>query len=86
MTTRRPTRGFTSSLNKFIKAASWLGPLDAPAIAALKAICKELDTAEVMTPAMLAQHGLAYRSLLKRQPSEEPAEDEFERLLAEGQS
>jgi len=86
MTTRRPTRGFTSSLNKFLKSSPWIGPADAPAVASLKAMARELDAAEILSPAMLSQFGLSYRSLLKRQPSEEPAEDEFERLLAEGQS
>ena len=43
MTTRRTTRGFVTSLNKFLKAATWLGPIDAPAVASLKAMAKELD-------------------------------------------
>lgn len=76
--------GFAASVREFCEAASaWLGPLDAPAIESLYVMADELDS-EGPSPAMLAQFGLAYRSLLKRAPSDAPVEDEFERLLAEG--
>lgn len=86
MTTRRTTRGFVTSLNKFLKAATWLGPIDAPAVASLKAMAKELDSSSQLSPSLLSQYGLSYRSLLKRAPAEDAADAEFERLLAEGQA
>lgn len=76
---------FTDSLKEFLSAAAWIGPLDAPAVASLRAMAYELDSGG-MTPALLSQFGLAYRSLLKRAPKDAPPEDEFERLLAEGQA
>ena len=81
MTQRRLTRGFTTSINKFIKASPWIGPTDAPAVASLKAMAKELDTAEFLSPAMLSQFGLSFRALQKRAPAEDAAEDEFEAAL-----
>lgn len=75
---------FTAALDEFLAASPWLGAVDAPAVASLRVMSELLDAGQV-TPALLAQHGLVYRSLLKRQPAEDDPEDEFEKLLAEGQ-
>ena len=75
---------FTRSIETFVSASPWIGPLDAPAVAALRAMARVLDTSDGMTPAMLSQWGLAFRALSKKAPAEAPPEDEFERLLAEG--
>lgn len=73
---------FDESLQEFIAAAPWLGPLDAPALATLEAIGAVLDAGD-RTPALLAQWGLTYRSLLKRAPAErEDATDPLEAALA----
>lgn len=77
------TGEFTRSIKEFVDASPWLGPLDAPALAALKAMAETLDSGD-LTPAMLSAFGLAYRALLKRAPLDAPPEDEFEALLAEG--
>lgn len=74
---------FADSLSEFLGASPWIGPLDAPAVASLRAMAFELD-AGGMTPALLSQWGLAYRSLIRRAPQDAPPEDEFEALLAEG--
>lgn len=74
---------FTQAVAEFVAASPWLGPQDAPALVSLRAMATRLDNGG-MTPALLSQYGLAYRSLLKRAPSEAPAQDEFERLLAQG--
>lgn len=72
---------FTDALQEFVDAAPWLGALDAPALATLEAIAFELDGGD-RTPALLAQWGLAYRSLLKRAPVErEDATDPLEAAL-----
>ncbi|MGW9346033.1 hypothetical protein ACWGR3_31315 [Streptomyces albidoflavus] len=58
---------FIYAVRKFKKsAASWLSDEDLPAVVALEAMAKELDVK--MTPALLSQYGLAYRSLLARAP------------------
>lgn len=78
------SRAFTTSVNKFVRAATWLGPLDAPAVASLKSMATKLDDPETMSPAMLSAFGLTYRQLLKRAPDHIEEVDEFERLLDEG--
>ena len=60
-------------------AESWLTAADAPAIAALEAMAKQLDCES--SPALLAQYGLAYRNLLKRQPAEAPEVDPVDALI-----
>ena len=77
------TTTFADALAEFIAASPWLGPLDAPAVAALSAMASELD-AGGMTPALLSQWGLTYRNLVRRAPADAPEEDEFEAALAEG--
>lgn len=73
---------FIYAVRKFKKsAADWLSEEDAPAVVALEAMAKELD--QKMTPALLSQYGLAYRSLLKRKPTGETERDELEAALAE---
>jgi len=80
-----PTRQtFTESIEAFLTAADeWLTDEDAPAVAALCAMAEQLD--REMTPALLAQYGLSYRTLLKRKPANAGApEDELELLLRDG--
>jgi hypothetical protein len=58
---------FKYAVRKFKKSAEdWLSDEDFPAVQALEAMAKELDVK--MTPALLSQYGLAYRSLMKKKP------------------
>lgn len=74
---------FTTAVAAFKASAnSWLSDDDAPAIAALEAAAAQLD--KEMTPALLAQYGLIYRSLLKRKPGDTAeAGDELDDLIPE---
>lgn len=59
---------FTTAVRKFKKSAeAWLSDEDLPAIVALEKAAESLD--EEITPALLAQYGLIYRSLLKKKPA-----------------
>ena len=74
---------FTSAVDKFLKAAkSWLSDEDYPATVSLQHMAKQLDTE--MTPALLSQYGLAYRSLLKKKPQDHSEDgDELDDLIPE---
>ena len=76
-------RTFRSSVDKFVKASSWLGDEHEPALVMLRAMAKELDDGH-LSPAMLSQFGLAYRSLAKLAPSGNEAEDPVDALIAQG--
>lgn len=71
---------FTRSVAEFEDASPWLGPLDAPAVASLRAMAAKLDAGD-MAPAMLSAFGLAYRSLLKRAPVQDKPDDPLEAAL-----
>ncbi|MFD1505267.1 hypothetical protein FE374_09340 [Georgenia yuyongxinii] len=76
-------RTFVSSLRSFQKASPWLGPEHDPALVMLEAMAKELDGGE-LTPALLSQFGLAYRSLQKLAPRSDRGEvDPLDEVLAE---
>lgn len=79
------SRTFKSAVDRFVKASPWLGDEHEPALMMLRAIAKELDAGN-LSPAMLAQFGLASRSLAKLAPAaaSEPA-DPLEAALAEAQ-
>jgi len=72
---------FKYAVRKFkTEAKSWLTDEDFPALIALENMAKALD--EKMTPALLSQYGLAYRSLLKRKPGEVTEDgDELDDLI-----
>jgi hypothetical protein len=75
------TQTFAEAVETFLEASdSWLTAEDAPAIAALRASARELDTD--LTGALLAQHGLIYRSLLRRKPATPATVDPLEALLS----
>lgn len=71
---------FEEAVKLFEQASPWLSDADLPAVMELRMIAKELDKGE-LSPAMLAQYGLTYRSLLKRAPVGDDAEDELEAAL-----
>lgn len=76
-------RPFSLAVTRFKRSArGWLTPADAPAVTALVEIARLLDDGDP-TPAMLAQFGLTYRSLLKREPTASDPEDAFEAALRE---
>jgi hypothetical protein len=72
---------FAEAVETFLLASdSWLTDEDAPAVAALRASALQLDVE--LTGALLAQHGLIYRSLLRRKPATPPTVDPLEALLS----
>jgi len=80
MTIRKPT-SFMQATRAFHRSADWLGTDDLPALATMYTIAEELDGGN-MTPALVAQHGLTYRNLLKRAPQvDEGAGDPLEEAL-----
>lgn len=54
-------------------AASWLTPLDAPAVAQLRILATQLDAEP--TAALATSYGTAYRALIKRAPTAKPADE-----------
>lgn len=75
-------KSFTKAVEEFLKEADWwLTEEDYPATVALQHMAAQLDIE--MTPALLSQYGLTYRSLLKKRPAAEPETDELEDLLGE---
>jgi hypothetical protein len=76
------SRRFANAVRKFKRdAADWLTDEDAPAVIALEVMAAELDGGN-LSPALLGQYGLAYRSLLKRKPvGDASADDPLERAL-----
>lgn len=78
-------QSFKAAVNAFQKDAVWLGDADLPAIVSLHKIAEALDGGE-MSPAMLSQFGLTYRSLLKRAPSDAPEKvDPLEQALQDAE-
>lgn len=76
---RRARKTYSASVDEFLKASPWLGPMDAPAVAALQNLAAQLD--EDPIPAMVAQFGLTYRNLLKRAPGAEAEVDPIDALV-----
>ncbi len=62
---------FREAVKTFEDDAAWLGAADLPALVTLRTVAEALDEGD-MTPSLLAQFGLTYRSLLKRAPSDAP--------------
>lgn len=65
--TRKSRKSFTQTVEDFESASTWLSDEDQPAVTTLFALAEELDGGPLM-PALVAQFGLTYRSLLKRAP------------------
>lgn len=75
---------FTESVETFLTdAAEWLTDEDSPAVVFLQQTAAQLDVK--MTPALLSQYGLMYRSLLKKKPEQVEHEDELAKALAEAE-
>ena|GEM_PF-4502362 len=74
-------KSFTQAVTEFLKSAEgWLLPEDYPATVSLQHMAAGLD--EEMTPALLSQFGLAYRSLLKKKPGDQGDDgDELDDLI-----
>ncbi|GMA93825.1 hypothetical protein GCM10025881_06490 [Pseudolysinimonas kribbensis] len=79
--TNSPDATMVDATEAMIEAAdSWLTPLDAPAVAQLRILARQLDTEA--TAALATSYGTAYRALIRRAPL--PAGgDELEALLRE---
>ena len=73
---------FVQAVTDFKNASPWLGPEDAPALAALEAAAVKLD--KEVNPALLSAYGLTYRNLLKRKPGVVQEDgDELDDLIPE---
>lgn len=70
---------FAESVESFLAQAVWLNATHAPAVAALKAVARELDNE--VTAALIAQFGVLHRSLLKERPKLEVDVDPLAELL-----
>lgn len=78
MTQTNTAQTFTAATAQFLAAADWLTPEHAPAVITLRLLAAQLD--ETLTAPLVAQYGLAYRSLLKQQPTAE-SDDPLEQAL-----
>lgn len=81
MTTSDMPPTFTAATEQFLRAADWIGPQHAPAVATLRLVALQLD--EMLTAPLVAQYNLAYRALLKSQPVDPDADDPLEQALRE---
>lgn len=68
MRAKKSPMTFSESVIEFESASPWLGPQHAPAVVALRAMAGAIDGGD-MTPALLGQFGLAFRSLAKERPT-----------------
>lgn len=76
-TPRRQT--YAQSVEAFLRECDWLTPLDAPAVAILRHLAADLD--DGAGAAVVAQYGVAYRNLLKRQPDAQGESDPVGELI-----
>lgn len=80
--TRKSRKSFTQTVEDFESASTWLSDEDQPAVTTLYALAEELDGDGPLVPALVAQFGLTYRSLLKRAPvGDAPEVDPLEEAL-----
>lgn len=70
---------FEDAVNVFLANADWLTDEDAPMVASLVIMAKQLD--KRFSAATMAQFGLSYRFLAKRRPDNESTKDPLEALL-----
>lgn len=77
--TPRLTATFAQAVARFLEVANWLDDSHLPAVIALRVMAEELDREP--TPALYAQFGLYYRSLVKAKPVEQAAMNPFEELI-----
>lgn len=71
-----PRQTFAEATEEFVRAADWLGPEHAPAVATLRLSAAQLD--RELTSALLGQYNLTYRALLRAQPVDPDAADPLE--------
>ncbi|MDQ0645656.1 hypothetical protein [Microbacterium murale] len=71
---------FASAVERFESSAPWLGDPHAPALVTLHVLAETLDAGD-LTPALVAQFGLTFRSLAKLAPTANAAEDPLEKAL-----
>ena len=72
----------TAATEAMISAGSdWLSPADAPALALLRTLAKQIDADP--TAALSSAFGTAYRALLKRAPKAEAPKSPLGAALAE---
>lgn len=65
---------FESAVERFEASAPWLGDPHAPALVTLRVLAETLDAGN-LTPALVAQFGLTFRSLAKLAPPIDAADD-----------
>lgn len=67
---------FVEATEEFVAAADWLTPAHSPGVVMLRRIAAQLD--KDLTAALVAQYGVAYRSLAKERPLDPDAADPLE--------
>lgn len=68
MTAEHPETTMSAATEAMIAAAAdWLTPFDAPAVAQLRLLARQLDAEP--TAALSTSYGTAYRALLRRAPA-----------------
>lgn len=78
---------FSSALASFIEASPWLAPEHEPEVTALRFIADTLDNDPPSNPApLIAQWGLALRSLRRLAPTGDDEPDPLEQALKDAQS
>ncbi|MGM7677582.1 hypothetical protein [Microbacterium sp. A94] len=73
---------FAGAVEAFKSASPWLGASDMPALVTLNKLAELLDNGD-LTPALVAQFGLTFRSLAKLAPATDDAPDPLEKALRE---
>jgi len=71
MSTENTPTTFAEAVTAFENASTWLAAPHWPALMALRKLAERLDSGD-LTPALVAQYGLTYRSLAKAAPSATP--------------
>jgi len=73
---------FRESVEAFVSASPWLAPPHAPAVTTLRVLARKLDGGD-LTPALVSQFGLTFRSLAKLAPAAPPAKSPLAAALEE---
>lgn len=82
MTADSTVETFSDAVNAFTEASPWLAAPHMPALVTLRTLAKTLDAGN-LTPALVAQFGLTYRSLAKLAPAATETDDPLEAALRE---
>ena len=71
---------YSQSVEKYLRESQWITDAEAPAVTTLRSLADALDNGPLV-PALVAQFGMTFRSLQKREPSAAGEKDELDGLL-----